>query len=425
MRNVFDQYLQPENRLTHALVTALHEDPALLRSFVCWTFDKSPRGVGQLEIVEQRLPGTLEQEEQKESGIPDAWIHDGKSWCLLVESKIASKLENGQLCRHIRTAERLEFTTVNLLAIDVVEPERALPSGVRFRRWSEVYEWLIRRASTSDWACRTARYFEVAERKLSNEGYLKEGTLTTFTGFAFGRDEPYAYREAKRLLRLAMGELRKRDDLVEELGMDPNGMGRGAITGSQSDEVWDYLPLDGAPEKFTQYPHLTLSVQSDRLVTIVTVPNGIQPRLRKCIVDLGLDGFMDLARDISERLSVVSRDYPGAVPYMEAVQRHYTSQRAEAIYDARIEFDLRTAFGDDTVRPHVKQQPQWLTAIYKATANRRSNLQLGIGAMFPYGRCPATSEWCILDGIAGAWISCRPLLQAMRLVEHIHAIDPV
>ncbi|MDE0001149.1 MAG: hypothetical protein OXQ29_00450 [Rhodospirillaceae bacterium] len=56
-----------------------------------------------------------------------------------------------------------------------------------------------------------------------------------------------------------------------------------------------------------------------------------------------------------------------------------------------------------------------MTAIYEATANRHSNLQLGIGAIFPYARCPATREQRILDGIAEVWISCRPLLQAMGL----------
>ena len=36
MRNVFDQYKQPENRLTHALVSSLSEDSNLLKNFVRW-----------------------------------------------------------------------------------------------------------------------------------------------------------------------------------------------------------------------------------------------------------------------------------------------------------------------------------------------------------------------------------------------------
>jgi len=36
MRNIFDQYTHPENRLTHALMSSLAADPELLRSFVRW-----------------------------------------------------------------------------------------------------------------------------------------------------------------------------------------------------------------------------------------------------------------------------------------------------------------------------------------------------------------------------------------------------
>ena len=41
-----------------------------------------------------------------------------------------------------------------------------------------------------------------------DDGYLLEGTLTTFTGIPFDADYPYDYFEAKRLLRLLMLELR-------------------------------------------------------------------------------------------------------------------------------------------------------------------------------------------------------------------------
>ena len=36
MRNIFDQYSHPENRLTHALASCLAEDRKLLRRFVGW-----------------------------------------------------------------------------------------------------------------------------------------------------------------------------------------------------------------------------------------------------------------------------------------------------------------------------------------------------------------------------------------------------
>jgi len=36
MRNLFDQYEQPENRLTHALATVLAKEPALIVPFLGW-----------------------------------------------------------------------------------------------------------------------------------------------------------------------------------------------------------------------------------------------------------------------------------------------------------------------------------------------------------------------------------------------------
>ena len=63
MRNIFDQYSQAENRVTHALVTALHEDTKLLRSFLADIADCSPRVKGPIEICEQTYPGKIETTE--------------------------------------------------------------------------------------------------------------------------------------------------------------------------------------------------------------------------------------------------------------------------------------------------------------------------------------------------------------------------
>lgn len=63
MRNIFDQYSQPENRLTHSLASVLHHDKALLKSFL-QEFGLGPRPpVGQLQIIEQGLTGEVELEE--------------------------------------------------------------------------------------------------------------------------------------------------------------------------------------------------------------------------------------------------------------------------------------------------------------------------------------------------------------------------
>ena len=58
LRNIFDQYTQPENRITHALMTALSEDRNLLGSFLDELVKvTSPVSPGKLLVLEQRYPG--------------------------------------------------------------------------------------------------------------------------------------------------------------------------------------------------------------------------------------------------------------------------------------------------------------------------------------------------------------------------------
>ena len=128
-----------------------------------------------------------------------------------------------QISHERRMAEWLGFKSITAVAIAPHLPP-SLPAGTVPLEWRDVYAWL--RRQDSDWATRAADYLEVAEAKLIDAGLLKEGTLTKFTGFPFGRHEhPYTYLEAKRLLRLALDELRTRRDLISQLGMKPSCRG--------------------------------------------------------------------------------------------------------------------------------------------------------------------------------------------------------
>lgn len=417
MRNVFDQYTQPENRLTHALVTALAEDRRLLRRFVEWATELRVVRSVPLEIIEQGLPGVqAETEEDAEKrGLPDACVYQGDEWALLIESKVAAKLNQEQLRRHFRTANRRGFKHVRLLVLDTERSSCPLPNGTVVKKWSDVYAWLIRESARSGWARRVAEYFVVAENRLVEEEYLKEGTLTIFSGIPFGDAEPYNYPEAKRLLKLMMEELRTRKDLIRGLGMDPKGQGRSAITGKNGVTVWDFLRLRSSSGEgtFTHDPHLTLVVSHDRVRAMITVPNGIRPAYRRNLVDLGVNGFSELLADITKQLVRGLRGANGAVPWTEVVQRRYRSQRSAAITDARLEFDLRTAFPQTRGRSKVRIQPQWINATYEALARKRSNLQLMVGVSFPYAQCEATRDRKIIDYLARSWLACRPLVDVM------------
>src|SRR5688572_4443620 len=102
MRNVFDQYSHPENRLTHALAVCLDEDRRLLDRFLAWIGIRPPSLIKRLTVSEQALPGErpISEENAERKGLPDIVIHSSESWALFVESKIEARLTDDQLLRH-------------------------------------------------------------------------------------------------------------------------------------------------------------------------------------------------------------------------------------------------------------------------------------------------------------------------------------
>jgi hypothetical protein len=417
MRNLFDQYSQPENRLTHALLSCLSRDRRTLKRFVFWAVGETHSGL-KLEVQEQSLPGEameLDEDDAERRGLPDGCIFDGTGWALLIESKFAAAVNSEQLHRHLRTAARHGLDKCKLLLLTVGEVRQRLPAGVIARRWSDVYQWLMRERRRSLWMQIAAEYLEVAEIREANQEYLKEGTLTVFTGIPFGAEDPYTYLQAKRLLRLLLDELRKDRRLQRQLGADPSGKGRGAITGRTGQLVWDFINLKSptASKIFTEYPHLTIGIRDTRFEVYVTIPNGIRSSLRRKMLGASYEEFERLILEINRLLSVALRKYPGASPMIVVVQRRYGTQRSPAIIDGLLRFDPRTAFsGGRQVRGAVKHQPQWLRTVYDLLKKRRSNLQFQIGADFQYERCRVVATPQVKEAAVQVWLGCKPLIHA-------------
>ena len=80
--------------------------------------------------------------------------------------------------------------------------------------------------------------------------------------------------------------------------------------------------------------------------------------------------------------------------------------------DARIEFDLRTAF--DAGGP-PKTQAKWLSAAYGwFVVKQGSNYQIQVGVVFRYDDCPEFRDPKALDLVAAAWLACKPLVDLAR-----------
>ena len=144
VRNLFDQYKAPENRLTHALACALDADRALLGRFVEWACGKriDLRGA---ELRQQSFPGQRQElrevdaQEAERCGIPDACISTPDGWALLIESKFAAADSADQLQRHLRTARKYGLTSPSLLLLTAREPRDEHVPGIDQRRWRDLY----------------------------------------------------------------------------------------------------------------------------------------------------------------------------------------------------------------------------------------------------------------------------------------------
>ncbi len=222
----------------------------MLRSFLQWLELTPPREL--LSIVEQRLPGEpdvrSETTEFDERRLPDAWIYSRARWALLIESKIQSPIDNAQLRGHLVMAARRDFDDARLLVLSPNPPRAPLPPRCMHRRWSDLYRWTCGQTRSSAWRATSAGTWPVAEERMIEDEYLREGALTTFSGIPFDVDRPYTYLEAKRLLRLLMAELRE-DSHLDAVGADRSRPGRKAITGSGQDSVWIVCPSTLPPTR--------------------------------------------------------------------------------------------------------------------------------------------------------------------------------
>ncbi len=408
MRNLFDQYDQPENKLTHALCCTLDQDRSLIRPFLAWLGIEDIPPAKQLKLVQQQVPGVIQQEAGDDgAGLPDLCIYTEDGWTVLFEMKVQSKLSVSQLRRHISTAKRYGFESPQLITITVEDVAKKLPRGVTGKQWRQIYAWFDRRRSSSIWPKTLLEYMETFEARAVATDYGIRGTITMFNGLKFDSETPYTYPAAKRLIRLLGDELQGRADLKSTLGIDPEGERRAAIT-NEDWGIWDFLPLRVARGKpFTKYPHLTIGLRNSFATASTTVPHGVAGGFRTKLKGLGSDGFLALIQEIEKQLRLISKRSPSSIPLLYATQRRYLSQRSAPDVDGRIDVDLRTCIKSD--KSVVKYQPEWAESVYRLLVNKQSNIQFGIEMRFDY-ECKVVRSEAAVELFADSWKAMKPLL---------------
>ncbi len=414
MRNIFDQYTQPENKLTHALISSISQEQYLLREFIKWTTGHAFTINEKINVIEQSLPDQLEETEDEASrkGLPDACIYTENGWALIIESKVASKVSQDQLNRHVNTMKNRGFTDIQLLVINTDNNVTKLPEYTFIKTWSEIYEWGYKHRQKTTWAKQFTGYFEIAEANMIKDEYLKEGTLTKFTGIHFNDDNPYSYMEAKRLLKLLIGELKTDKKLIKEMGIDPHSSGRGAITGQKGHRVWDFISIieAQAAQAFTQYPHITFGISNTDTGVSITIPHGVKKEIFNNIFKTDISVFRKILLNILHNLKPILNIEPEAKPFMRIIQRHYKNQRdITPSIDAELVFDLRTAFKTGR-NNQVKLQQQWINVAFDVMSNKKSNIQFQVGLEFSYNKCKTIKSSLAINLFIKSIIAMKPFL---------------
>jgi hypothetical protein len=100
---------------------------------------------------------------------------------VFIESKVIAKLGAEQINRHRRTAMRRGFDAITAVAI-APNLSCTLPPATVPLKWQDVYTWLCRHASNSEWAKRAAEYLEIAEARLIDAEWPSEAAATIARG---------------------------------------------------------------------------------------------------------------------------------------------------------------------------------------------------------------------------------------------------
>ena len=231
-----------------------------------------------------------------------------------------------------------------------------------------------------------------------------------FKGFPFGC-VAFDYSQGYNVLHLAMEALRKRDDLIYEIGIDPQCPGRDNIR-DEGGVVWDVLRFADAGEgKFFENPHLTLGVGSESVSAMATLSNKAWDEYRSVLIGIGEDEFHSMVKEVLKEMISVMPDCPGMEPRLRIRQRRWPTPSARPLVDAYTDVDLRTLDGNSESR--VKRQPEWIGTVFDVLKNKNSNLELQIGASFPYRTCPKIAGPNALNFVARAWIACKPYIDVL------------
>jgi hypothetical protein len=258
------------------------------------------------------------------------------------------------------------------------------------------------------------QYMEIWEGKMVSKGYLKDVSVTSFSGIPFGKNEPYSYVKAKLCLKALMDKLRNNKKLNTVYDLDTS-RGRGQITGMKGNLVWDYIPFAESKSKsFTKHPHLTFVIRSDWTQVQITLPNSAKAKYWHA-VDKDKEMVRQLLLDIHKQLRKGRPRHPSKMKlWVEVLQRHYLHQKDVGIRDGELHFDADCLLENNRIENKVKPSSAWLDALHMILSNRkRANTQLAIVARYDHIDGSIVSKPEFIEETVRALIAMRPFYTRM------------
>ena len=173
---------------------------------------------------------------------------------------------------------------------------------------------------------------------------------------------------------------------------------------------WSVFGFRGASGSFNESPHLLLWVGDNEVCARAILPNqargGLWTKLRSW-------KLTHLLPQVLREMEPALAECPGMRPDLVLKQRHWRTRRGPCFQDAYLEVDLRTLRGDP--ESGVKRQPEWMEVAQRVIARKDSNLELQVGATFPFEHCLAIQTPDALHHVAAAWISCRSFIRRLQM----------
>lgn len=380
IRNIFDQYSKPEDRVTHALGHVLDEDPELLKSFLHWgvNYDMEESPV----VIVQDTRGDRDS-------IPDMTLGTPEEFECAFESKIVpGSLNERQLRNHWQRVQ--PDGSVLAVTPDQDEPElirQLRQTGIRiqWKRWRDVHNWVAER---SDFGRPNVRsqfcdYLIEVESQLQEEG--KEVMLTTFHGVHIGKGE-HVGGQARAHLRYLRKQLEASGIMRREFPGRREGVGRAVTTN------WTSLGLVEATDggSFNNYPHLTIEFTESAFEAFIVLPHAARQTYRKNARSSTTANWKNVLTEIQQNVSSAGRS-PRPTPFIHLAQRHWLSRNAPPEVDGDLRFTLDTLSGTtERVDKGVKPHDGWHALLPGLVAETSPNMEMQIGISYPYERCRDT-----------------------------------